>query len=93
MQARGALAKPTARSSLTNVFGFFIGFWERRRYECHLTRDVKLRARYIVGWNRPWVSIFVTCQRPQARQEASRSQAHQSLAQPTRSLRNGGAVF
>ena len=39
------------------------------------------------------VSIFVTCQRPQARQEASRSQAHQSLAQPTRSLRNEGAVF
>jgi hypothetical protein len=54
MQARGALAKPTARSSLTNVSGFFIGFWERRRHECHLTHDVKLRARYIVGWNRPW---------------------------------------
>ena len=54
MQARGPLAKPIARSSLTNAPGFFIGFGQGRRHEYHLARDVKLRARSIVGWNRRW---------------------------------------
>jgi hypothetical protein len=40
MEARGALAKPTARSSLTNVFGFFIGFWEGRRMNVMLRATV-----------------------------------------------------
>ena len=93
MQARGTLAKPTARSSLTNVFGFFIGFWERRRHEYHLAHDVKLRAMNIVGWNMPWGLDFHNMSTASSAQEASRSQAHQSLAQPTRSLRNGAPSF
>ena len=44
----------------------------------------------IVGWNMPWGLDFHDMSTASSAQEASRSQAHQSLAQPTRSLRERG---